>query len=211
MFPIKKDVVIKQLVEQQFYQPPNYIVDRTHRIKTKVMNSDLVINKLVDFLFFHSKHLKGTESSSYLEISDLIAQKLGLNPKMVRSRFHTKTNGFILEHLETEDLIFITMIASILEIFDLVNYQETLEAIKKVYLNQYQDQETSLNESNIVLKFEEGIKRLGEVANSDFSILQNLIKVQDLASVFGVQINIDQDEFNEFIFRVVDKIICEGY
>lgn len=211
MFPIKKDVIIKQLVEQQFYQPPNYIVDRTHRIMTKVENSDLLINQMVDYLVFHSKHLKGTESSSYLEISDRIAQKLGLNPETVRSRFHTKTNGFILERLETEDLIFITMIASILEILDLVHYQEALEIIKKEYLKRYEDQETSIKESKIALNFEEGIKRLGEVANSDFSIIQNLIKVQDLASVFGVQISINQDEFNEFILKVVDTIILDSY
>ena len=211
MFSIKKDVVIKQLVEQQFYQPPDYIVDRTHRIKTRVLNSNLVIIKLVDFLVFHSLHLKGTKSAPYLKISDKIAQKFSLNPKEVRSRYHNKTKDFIREKLETEDLIFITMIANILEILDLSHYQKTLEVIRKEYLKRFQDQEISIQNSNITLTFEEGVKRLGEVANSDFSIVQNLIKVKDLALIFGVNIRINQDEYNGFILKVVDKILQESY
>jgi len=205
---IHKDEIIKQLVAQQFFQQPNFVVDRTHRIRVEVDNSGELFNKFCDYLLGQSQQLEGLDEDKYLEVLFETGKKLSLDKNILRKHFLKKSGSFINENLATEDLLFISMISTLLEVLDLVHYKRSLKEIEKAFHRHCGGLLSSIDKKKI---FNEGIKRLGEVADSNFSIIHNLIKVFDLANIFGVNIRIEHTSCDDFMRKVVDKIIQECY
>jgi hypothetical protein len=194
--------VIKQLASQQFFLPPDFVIDRTHRIEIRVTGSDQVFKSFSDYLYKISKSVKGENVASYFYILADAATKLKLVKPNLEKRFHNKTAGFLKEGLATEEILFITAIATILESLDLIHYDLFLEDLQ----SHYNDADLKVDPTKKAKKFENGIKRLGEIADSYFSILLNLRKIDELAKIFGIVVNYNQQEVEEFYNKVISSI-----
>ncbi len=208
--PIHKDEVIKQLVSQQFFIPPNLITDRTYRLKIEIKGSERIFIHFSNFLYKISSNLKGIDLMPYNEVLGKAGETLQLKSKAVQRRFYDKTHVFLREGLATEDILFITAISSILEVLDVDHFEELVEQLYDSYVQLCIHKTPNGNDSNLSNHFSVGIKRLGEIADSQFSLLHNIVKCVNLAQFFNIKINYDQALVREYHQRVVHKIISGG-
>jgi len=195
--------VIRQLVSQQFFLPPNFVIDRTHRIELLVHGSDLVFNMFSDFLFEISKSIKGDNINSYYSALKTAAKRLNLDELSIEGRFDKKSNGFLREGLATGEILFITTIATILESLDLIHYDLFIHELR----SRYNDLNKQKDSSEKNYKFEKGVERLGEVADSFFSLLLNLRKIEELATLFQFSLNYDQHQVEKYYKEVINSIM----
>ncbi|MHA1993626.1 MAG: hypothetical protein ACW97Z_03730 [Candidatus Hodarchaeales archaeon] len=206
--------VIDQLVRQQFFIAPNIITDRTYSLQFEVEGSDLILNHFADFLFDHSKDLYGTDPSHYLAVLLRTGKKLSINPlEKLKIRFNEKIGSFIEEGLATETILFISTISSILEVLDYSHYQTLLKELSSLYYHQcisllatqeYEDQAKNLDD---------GIKRLSEAAEPKLSLIQNVIKLKSLASIFDIAdlISYDKRQLMDIQSDIIRKVITGSY
>ncbi|MFX0052426.1 MAG: hypothetical protein ACFE8U_14165 [Candidatus Hermodarchaeota archaeon] len=207
------ETIINQLVCQQFFLHPNIIVDRTHRIKIKVQGGEYVFRKFSEFLHQISNQLCGTEPGPYIALLSEAGQKLQLEHLSLERRFQAKAGSFLREGLATESILFISTIASILEVLDVEHYHQLLKMLRSAFQKYCENYLKKLKPKDQMELFEAGIKRLGEVADPNFSILQNMIKLVDLAEKFEVKdlIVFDEKKFDEFTDKIVNKIVSGEY
>lgn len=194
--------VIRQLVSQQFFLPPNFVIDRTNRIELEVHGSDQVFKSFSEFLFQISTSAKGEDISSYFSVLEAASGRLNLNRNEIEVKFEQKTGGFVTEGLATEEILFITLIATILESMDLIHYKMFLKDFRS-YFEEKKLQEDPKNRNHL---FEKGVERLGEIADSHYSILLNLRKLIELARIFKVDIDYDQNEVDQYYTEVITSI-----
>ncbi len=195
--------VIRHLVSQQFFLPPNFVIDRTNRIELEVQGSDQVFKSFSEFLYQISTSAKGEDISSYYSVLVAASGRFNLNRNEIEGKFKQKTGGFVTEGLATEEILFITLIATILESMDLIHYKMFLKDLRS-YFDEKKFQETPKNRNHL---FEKGIERLGEIADSHYSILLNLRKLIELARIFKVDIDYDQNEIDQYYSEVIASIL----
>lgn len=208
--PIPRDKLIRQLVSQQFFIHPNLITDRTHRLQMEIQGADLVFLHLSDLLYEMSYDLKGTDPTPYNIVLEKAALILQIKPKTVQQRFHEKTNVFLREKLATEDILFITAISSILEVLDKQHFQELVDQLYDSYFQLCIHKIPARDDSDVSRHFYAGIRRLGEIADSNFSLLHNILKCVNLAQLFKIKISYDQSLVQEYFQIVIHKIISGG-
>ncbi|MFX1515816.1 MAG: hypothetical protein ACFFC6_05860 [Promethearchaeota archaeon] len=208
--PIQREEVIKQLVSQQFFIHPDIIIDRTHRLQMKVLGANRVFQHLSNFLYEIAYELKGIDPFPYNIVLGKIARVLRISPKKAQQRFHEKTHVFLREKLATEDILFITVISSILEVFDSLQFQELVDHLHDLYIQLCIHKIPSRDDNGISKHFNAGIRRLGEIADSNFSLLHNIFKCVNLAQLFKIEIEYDQRLVEEYIQIVINKIISGG-
>ncbi|UCG03273.1 MAG: hypothetical protein JSW11_04630 [Candidatus Heimdallarchaeota archaeon] len=206
--PIQRDEVIKQLVCQQFFIRPNLITDRTHRLQIEIQGAEHVFLHLSDFLYDLS--LKGTDPTPNEVVLEEAAIFLQINPKLVLLRFHEKTHVFLREGLATEDILFITTISSILEVFDTQQFEKLVDQLYDSYIQLCIHKIPARDDNDISRHFFAGIRRLGEIADPNFSLLHNVLKCVTLAKLFQIHINHDQSLIQEYFQIVMNKIISGG-
>ncbi len=206
--------LVDQLVRQQFFIDPNIITDRTYSLQFEIEGSNRILQHFADFLFDQGKDLYGTDPSHYVSVLLRTGKKLSINPlDKLTTRFNEKIGSFIEEGLATETILFIATISSILEVLDYSHYQTLLKELSALYYHQcisllatqeYEDQEEKLND---------GIKRLSEAAEPKLSLIQNVIKLKSIASIFDISdlISYDKRQFMDIQSEVIRKVISESY
>jgi len=202
--------VIDQLVAQQFYIAPNTITDRTYSLQFEVSGADIVYNQFTSFLFTNSEHLYGTNPAHYLSAIMKAGKKLSIKPlQKLEERFNEKIGTFIEEGLATETILFIATISTILEVLDSDHYQTLIKELSALYFHQcVSSLDLSPRES-----LDQGINRLAEAANSKISLLQNMVKLRSIASIFDLTDNLSYDkrELLNFKNEIIQKIITGSY
>ena len=202
--------VIDTLVAQQFYIAPNTITDRTYSLQFEVSGADIVYNQFTNFLFTNSEHLYGTNPAHYLSAVMKAGKKLSIKPlQKLEERFNEKIGTFIEEGLATETILFIATISTILEVLDSDHYQTLIKELSALYFHQcVSSLDLSPRES-----LDQGINRLAEAANSKISLLQNMVKLRSIASIFDLTDNLSYDkrELLNFKNEIIQKIITGSY
>jgi len=202
--------VIDQLVAQQFYIAPNTITDRTYSLQFEVSGADIVYNQFTNFLFTNSEHLYGTDPAHYLSAVMKAGKKLSIKPlQKLEERFNEKIGTFIEEGLATETILFIAAISTILEVLDSDHYQTLIKELSALYFHQcVSSLDLSPRES-----LDQGINRLAEAANSKISLLQNMVKLRSIASIFDLTDNLSYDKRELLNLKndIIQKIITGSY
>ena len=206
--------LIDQLVRQQFFIAPNIITDRTYSLQFEIEGSNQILEYFADFLFEHSKDLYGTDPSQYMAVLVRTGKKLSINPlDKLKTRFNEKIGSFIEEGLATETILFIATISSILEVLDYSHYETLLKELSSLYYHQcisllatqeYEDQAKNLDD---------GIKRLSEAAEPKLSLIQNIIKLKSLASIFDIAdlLSYDKRQLMDIQSDIIRKVITGSY
>jgi hypothetical protein len=206
--------VITQLVSQQFFIKPNIITDRTYSIQFEITGSEIILDYFVNLLYENSSDLFGEEPSPYLSALMRSGKKLAINPlEKLEKRFNEKIGSFIDEGLATETILFIATISSILEVLDYSHYQMLLKELSALYYHQCISRYSTDEYEEQSKKLSEGIKRLSEAASSKLSLLQNIIKIKNLASIFDLSehLSYDKRQVQNYQSEVIQKIINESY
>lgn len=208
--PIQRDKVIRQLASQQFFILPNLITDRTHRLQIEIQGANHVFLHLSNFLYEISYNLKGTDPTPYIVVLEKAASILQIKPKIVQLHFHDKTHVFLRERLATEDILFIITVSSILEVLDAQQYQSLVDELYDSYIQLCIHKIPARDDDDISKHFFTGIRRLGEIADPHFSLLHNVLKCDNLAQLFKIQIIYNQSQMQEYFQFVINKIISGG-
>jgi len=202
--------VIDQLVAQQFYIAPNTITDRTYSLQFEVSGADIVYNQFTNFLFTNSEHLYGTDPTHYLSAVMKAGKKLSIKPlQKLEEKFNDKIGSFIEEGLATETILFIAAISTILEVLDSDHYQTLIKELSALYFHQcISSLDLSPRDS-----LDQGVNRLAEAANSKISLLQNMVKLRSIASIFDLtdSLSYDKRELLNFKNDIIQKIITGSY
>ena len=180
-------------------------------MKIEIKGSDRVFQDISDYLYKISRDLAGVDPTPYITVMENAAKSLRIQPTIVGEHFHKKAYSFIEEGLATEDILFITSIASILETLDARHFEDLCERLYDSYVQLCIQKSLLPEEKSRKKHFDEGIKRLGEIADPLFSLLQNIIKCVDLANLFEIEINYDVDLVQKYNQVVIDKIISGGF
>lgn len=206
--------VITQLVSQQFFIEPNIITDRTYSIQFEMSGSEIIRDYFVNILYENSKDLFGVEPSPYLTALMKSGKKLAISPlEKLEKRFNEKIGSFVEEGLATEITLFIATISSILEVLDYSHYQILLKELSALYYHQCISSCATEEYEKQAKKLDEGIKRLSEAAESKLSLLQNIIKIKSLASIFDLSehLSYDKRQLQNYQSEIIQKIINESY
>ena len=206
--------VVNQLVLQQFFIPPNIITDRTYSMQFEIQGSEIVLETLTDLLYENSKDLEGTETSSYLNALLRTGKKLSIKPlESLETRFKEKIGTFIEEGLATATILLIATVSSILEILDFNHHQMLLKELSAVYYHQCISRFSTDEYEEQCEKLDEGIRRLSEAAEAKLSLLQNVIKLKSLASIFDLTdyLSYDIRQLQNYQSEITQKIIKESY
>ncbi len=206
--------VVDQLVSQQFFIPPNIITDRTYTIQFEIQGSEIVLETFIDLLYENSKDLNGTEPSSYLNALLRTGKKLSIKPlEKLETRLREKIGSFIEEGLATETILLIATISSVLEILDFKNRQMLLTELSAVYYHQCISRFSTAEYEEQSEKLDAGIRRLSEAAEAKLSLLQNVIKLKSLASIFDLTdyLTYDKRQLQNYQSEIIQKIIKESY
>ncbi|PWI47894.1 hypothetical protein CEE45_09630 [Candidatus Heimdallarchaeota archaeon B3_Heim] len=212
--------VIDQLVRQQFFIEPNIITDRTYSLQFEVEGSEQILNYFANFLFDHSKDLFGTDPSQYLAVLNRTGKKLSINPlDKLKTRFNEKIGSFIEggrgteTESETETILFIATISSILEVLDHCHYQTLLKELSSLYYHQCVSNSTTQEYDDQAKNLDDGIKRLSEAAEPKLSLIQNVIKLKSLASIFDITdlISYDKRQLMDIQSDIIRKVITGSY
>jgi hypothetical protein len=207
--------IIDQLVAQQFYIAPNIVTDRTYSLQFEVSGADIVYNQFTSFLFTNSEHLYGTEPAHYLSALIKAGKKLSIKPlQRLEDRFNDKIGTFIQnevaeEEETTETILFIATISTILEVLDLDHYQTLIKELSALYFHQcISSRDLSPTES-----LDQGMNRLAEAANATISLLQNMVKLRSIASIFDLtdSLSYDKRELMNYQNDIIQKIITGSY
>jgi hypothetical protein len=208
--------IIDQLVAQQFYIAPNIITDRTYSLQFEVSGADVVYNQFTNFLMTNSDHLYGTEATHYLSACMKLGKKLSIKPlQRLEDRFNEKIGTYIQnnnseEEEETaETILFIATISTILEVLDLDHYQTLIKELSALYFHQcISSLDLSPRES-----LDQGINRLAEAANPKISLLQNMVRLRSIASIFDLtdSLSYDKRELMNHQNDIIQKIINGSY
>ncbi|MHA2246218.1 MAG: hypothetical protein ACXADY_14735 [Candidatus Hodarchaeales archaeon] len=208
--PIQRHEAIKQLVSQQFLIYPNLITDRTHRSQIEIQGAERVFLRFTGVLYKISCNLKGLDPTPYNVVLEKAGETLYIESTIIQQHFYDKTNVFLREGLATEDILFITAIASILEVLDAHHYEGLVGQLYESYVKFCIHKFPNGNENSLSEHFHVGIQRLGEIADSHFSLLKNIAKCVKLAQLFEIEINYDESLVREYHEGVVNKIISGG-
>ncbi|MFW9778709.1 MAG: hypothetical protein ACFFE8_07620 [Candidatus Heimdallarchaeota archaeon] len=192
--------VIDQLVRQQFFLTPNYIIDRTSRNRLEVEGSNEILAFFSEFLFRKMKDLDGTDPKPYISALFSVIDKLQLEKGDLISRFERKAGSFLIEGLASETILVITTVSTILESLDAKHFETLMKNLRSSFLK-------VARYRNLEELFDEGIKRLGETANPDFSLLLNLVKIKDLARLFGGVIQLKPQEEERIRNRIIQELL----
>ncbi|MFW9853559.1 MAG: hypothetical protein ACFFFG_00765 [Candidatus Thorarchaeota archaeon] len=195
--------VIDQLVRQQFFLTPSYIIDRTSRKRLEVKGSNQILAFFSEFLFGKMKDLEGTDPEPYLLALLSVTAKLQLEKDDLITRFERKAGDFLIEGLASETILLITTVSTILESLDAKHFETLLKHLRS-WLSKI------ANPRNLEQLFKEGIKRLGETANPDFSLLLNLVKIKDLARLFGGVIEFNPQEEERIRNKVIQELLIHN-
>jgi len=202
--------IIDQLVAQQFYIAPNTITDRTYSLQFEVSGADIVYNQFTNFLCSNSEHLYGTDPAHYLSAVMKAGKKLSIKPlQRLEEKFNVKIGSFIEEGLATETILFIATISTILEVLDSDHYQTLIKELSALYFHQcISSLDLSPRDS-----LDQGINRLAEAADSKISLLQNMVKLRSIASIFDLtdSLSYDKRELLNFKNDIIRKIINGSY
>ena len=207
--------IIDQLVAQQFYIAPNIITDRTYSLQFEVSGAEVVYNQFTNFLLTNSDHLYGTEPTHYLSTCMKVGKKLSIKPlQRLEDRFNEKIGNYIenenSEKEETaETILFIATISTILEVLDLDHYQTLIKELSALYFHQcISSLDLSPRES-----LDQGINRLAEAANPKISLLQNMVRLRSIASIFDLtdSLSYDKRELMNHQNDIIQKIINGSY
>jgi len=206
--------VVDQLVLQQFFIPPNIITDRTYTIKFQIEGSEMVVETLTDLLYERVNSLVGTEPDKYLDALLKIGKKLSINPiEQLEERFEDKIGSFIKEGLATPTILLIATISSLLEVLDYNHHQMLLKELSAVYYHQCISRFSTEEYEEQCDNLDAGIRRLSEAAEAKLSLLQNIIKLKSLASIFDLTdyISYDKRQLQNFQNEIIQKIINGTY
>ncbi len=202
--------IIDQLVAQQFFIAPNIITDRTYSLQFEVEGCEVVYNHFTGFLLTNCDNLYGEDPEYYLSTLMKCGKKLSLKPlKRLEDKFNEKIGTFIQEGLATETILIIATISTILEVLDADNYQTLIKELSALYFHQcISSRDLSPRES-----LDQGINRLAEAANPKLSLLQNMVKLRSIASIFDLASNLSYDkrELLNFQNDIIQKIITGSY
>ncbi|MHA1237580.1 MAG: hypothetical protein ACTSQ9_07985, partial [Candidatus Hodarchaeales archaeon] len=184
--------------------------DRTYSLQFEVSGADIVYNQFTNFLFTNSEHLYGTDPAHYLSAVMKAGKKLSIKPlQKLEERFNEKIGTFIEEGLATETILFIAAISTILEVLDSDHYQTLIKELSALYFHQcVSSLDLSPRES-----LDQGINRLAEAANSKISLLQNMVKLRSIASIFDLTDNLSYDKRELLNLKndIIQKIITGSY
>jgi hypothetical protein len=208
--PIQREKLIKQLVSQQFFIHPNFITDRTHHLQIEIDGADQVFLHLSGFLYEMCSNLKGTDPFPYNVAIEKIADLLQIKLKLVQQRFYEKTHVFLRERLATEDILFITTISTILEVLDIQQFQELVDQLYDLFMKLCIHKIPARDDNDISKLFFTGVRRLGEIADSNISLLHNVHKCVTLAQLFRIELSLDQKLIQEYFETVINKITSGG-
>lgn len=198
--------IVTFLISQQFYKGENKITDRTRTIEVTIENSSDVIENFKNFLLRETKDLEGLDVLKYKIGILSVSKKLNMSDKeksSLEAKFDKKTVPMMREGVATEDILYLTSIASILEILDMRHLSNVLKDLSKQFFDKFDKDKTF---------FQDGINRLGEVADSNFSLLINIEKINDLSRLFtGKKLYLNPEVKQKFIDNVLIKIYNEEY
>ncbi len=195
------------LLQQQFWDPPDHITDRTRARRLKVAGSAKVIENLSHTL------LKGTEGltsqiSSYQQYCGDIAKKLGLDEQTVLDIFEEKTKDRrSVEDQRDETILLVFAVGAILSAIRTAKQDDLLSTIRDLVRERSGRQWTVHDE----VKLTEQVDYLFQTSDSELSLLLNLGVLSEIANCLNLGVNSGYFEkyFQKITQRLTEQFLPE--
>ncbi|MFW9915888.1 MAG: hypothetical protein ACFFGZ_09800 [Candidatus Thorarchaeota archaeon] len=194
--------VVLSLLTQQFWDPPDGIMDRTRSKRLQVAGSKQVLESMALTLITGTEKLDGKDLNSYYSYIRAVARKLGLGEQAVIETFEEKTADLlsIQEHIE-DNVLLVFAVGSILSTIRAMKQEDLLSSLRMA-VRERSGRKWSIQAETELTK---ELNFLFQTSDSDFSLLLNLGVVTEMANCLNL--GFSATSLEKYIDRVIRRLI----
>ncbi|MFX0114115.1 MAG: hypothetical protein ACFFB3_06175 [Candidatus Hodarchaeota archaeon] len=194
--------VVFSLLTQQFWDPPDGIMDRTRSIRLKVDGTEQVLESMALALLNGTEKLDGKDLESFYSYMRDISRRLRLKEQAVIDLFEEKTADLmtIQEYIE-DTILLVFAIGAILTTIRSMKQEDLLFLIRKAVRERAGEQWSVQDEIALTKELD----FLFQTSDSDLSLLMNLGVVAQMANCLNLQLS--TASFEEYAERVIHRLI----
>jgi hypothetical protein len=197
--------VVFSLLTQQFWDPPDGIMDRTRSIRLQVDGSKQVLESMALTLLNGTEKLDGRDLESFYSYMRNIARRLRLREQTVIDLFEEKTADLrtIQEYIE-DTVLLVFAVGAILTTIRSMKQEDLLLLIREA-VRERTGERWSIEDETTLTK---DLDFLFQTSDSDLSLLMNLGVVTQMANCLNLQFS--TAAFEEYAERVVHRLISKA-
>ncbi len=194
--------VVFSLLTQQFWDPPDGIMDRTRSKRLQVAGSKQVLESMALTLITGTEKLDGKDLDSFYSYIRGVARKLGLGEQAVIETFEEKTADLlsIQEHIE-DNVLLVFAVGSILSTIRAMKQEDLLSSLRMAIRERSEGKWSIQAETELTKE----LNFLFQTSDSDFSLLLNLGVVTEMANCLNL--GFSTTSFEKYIDRVIHRLI----
>jgi len=159
--------VVEYLLSQQFYQKPDFIIDRRASKKMKIKGSGEIINDMIHKIREHSSQFEKGKDEEFI---DSLASELNIRTKSIHDQYLEKISN--LEEVQMKDKKFKMMVVLSVLISHL--HKKNSEVIHKKLRDEIVDGHSKKD-------FDNAMGMLYQTSDEDLSLLQNIAVLKNFA------------------------------
>ncbi|MFX0065252.1 MAG: hypothetical protein ACFFC7_24030 [Candidatus Hermodarchaeota archaeon] len=197
-----RESLIKSLLWQQFWRPPDQLTDRTKSLNISVPGSDGIMEELADIFHQGCKSCSGCqEGEARCDTPELLIEvvtsRLCLNSSLALQLFREKMQYIMGIELEPSNVLMFA-ISSVLEYIKIFSANSLIKEVMK-YL---EDKQQPIAREQV----ERILGSLSEKADSEYNLLLNMETLKVYTNCLMSDLKIpSRDEFME---RIIYKIVA---
>lgn len=194
--------VVLSLLTQQFWDPPDGIMDRTRSKRLQLAGSQQVLESMALTLISGTEKLDGKDLSSYYSYIRAVARKLGLGEQAVIDTFEEKTADLlsIQEHIE-DNVLLVFAVGAILSTIRAMKQEDLLSSLRAAVRERSGRKWSIQAEAELTKQ----LNFLFQTSDSDFSLLLNIGVVNEMANCLNL--GLSTKSFEKYIDRVIHRLI----
>ncbi|MHA2270400.1 MAG: hypothetical protein ACXACI_00965 [Candidatus Hodarchaeales archaeon] len=194
--------VVFSLLTQQFWDPPDGIMDRTRSKRLQVAGSKQVLESMALTLITGTEKLDGKDLDSFYSYIRGVARKLGLGEQAVIETFEEKTADLlsIQEYIE-DNVLLVFAVGSILSTIRAMKQEDLLSSLRRAVRERSEGKWSIQAETELTKE----LNFLFQTSDSDFSLLLNLGVVTEMANCLNL--GFSTTSFEKYIDRVIHRLI----
>ncbi|MHA2231706.1 MAG: hypothetical protein ACXAB4_04380 [Candidatus Hodarchaeales archaeon] len=197
--------VVLSLLTQQFWDPPDGIVDRTRSTRLQVAGSKQVFESMAVILISGTEKLDGRDLNSFYAYLRDVAQKLGLEEQSVIETFEAKTADLISlqNHIE-ETVLLVFAVGAILSTIRALKQETLLFSIRSAVKDRFEGKWSVQDDVELTKELD----FLFQTSDSDLSLLLNLGVLAEMAHCLKLRLSIVN--FEEYVERITHRLISKA-
>ena len=161
--------VVEYILSQQFYQKPDFIIDRRASKKMKIKGSGVIINEMILKIKEHSSLFEKGKDEEFI---DSLASELDIRTKSIHDQYSEKMSNLEDEQRNDKKFKMMVILSVLISHLHKKNSEIIHKKLKEEIIDGYSKKE-----------FDRAMGLLYQKADNDLSLLQNIAVLNNFAKL----------------------------